>query len=120
MGCLSSGGIVDDDGPYFIIQNYDDVLLYNATHHDEEDPDKPPNVVRFSFLTPVSIVRDTLYIHAQITLSLVDSRRRRLMEQEQHSDQIKHFVGMVRTDPMEAEPYQHFKEIEEHKKLNGF
>ena len=121
-GCL--GDSVDDDGPYYIIENYDEVMLYNASHHDEDDPDKPPNVVRFSFVTPVSIVRDTLYIHAQLTLSLVDATRRRLAEASgnivETTDQIKHYVGEVSIDTTGAKPYQHIEEIEEYKKTTGF
>ena len=122
-GCL--GGDVDDDGPYFIIEDYDENFLYNATHEDEDDINKPANVVRFSFIPPVTIRRDTLYVHAQLSLSLVEkSSGRRLLsggnDMDLKSDQIKHFIEGIKMDTTQSRPYQHFKDIEEYKKKSGF
>eukprot|EP00486_Rosalina_sp_Unknown_P006674 CAMPEP_0201574514 /NCGR_PEP_ID=MMETSP0190_2-20130828/19046_1 /ASSEMBLY_ACC=CAM_ASM_000263 /TAXON_ID=37353 /ORGANISM="Rosalina sp." /LENGTH=437 /DNA_ID=CAMNT_0048002841 /DNA_START=277 /DNA_END=1586 /DNA_ORIENTATION=+ len=122
-GCLGSD--VDDDGPYYAIEDYDENFNYNATHLDEDDPNKPVNVVRFSFIPPVTVRRDKLWIHAQIQLSLVDEQGRRRLAMGDTSnipkaDQTKHFMGEVKMDPTGAQPYKHFEEIEEYKRNNGF
>eukprot|EP01083_Nonionella_stella_P096481 271266_1 len=128
-GCLSAG--IDDDGPYHIIQNYDDVLLYNATHESTANVDS--NIVRYSFIPPISLRRDTLYIHAQITLSLVSKHGRRLKEiqidvggfvagahESPKTDQIKHFMSDIAVDTTGSQPYEHIKEIEAFKRKSGF
>lgn len=76
LGCLDES-IIDEDGPYWIIQNYNEQFLHRATHHTVSDGTS--NKVRFSFIVPDTIIRDTIYVHAQITLSLVESPERRIL-----------------------------------------
>jgi len=123
-GCLA--GDIDDDGPYYIIQNYDATMLYNATHLDSAS--LSPNVRRFSFVVPESIVRDTLYIHAQLNVYLQDdSVPRRLLgipsaaAAEGGTNQIRHYIASVsNVDASNAKPYQYIKDIEAHKRDSDF
>ena len=70
LGCLDES-VIDGDGPYHIIQNYNQNFLHSATHHVVSDG--ATNKVRFSFVVPDTIIRDTIYVHAQITLSLIET-----------------------------------------------
>eukprot|EP01084_Bolivina_argentea_P181074 312767_1 len=70
LGCLDAENI-DSDGPYWIIQNYNQQFLHKSTHHTVVDGST--NKIRFSFIVPDTIIRDTIYIHAQISLSLIEN-----------------------------------------------
>eukprot|EP01084_Bolivina_argentea_P317475 550459_1 len=94
-GCFSS--IIDDDGPYHIIVNIDQLFTQNAQHEIDNDN----NMIRFSFLVPKTISRDTLYIEVQIELqftSTTGSRRRLWSDDDGYvnkTNQITHFMGTI-------------------------
>ena len=107
-GCLSSGGIIDDDGPYNIILsgNPQNVLNEGIFPVIIENPGTGANTnrVRFSFLT-FAVGRTTIYVHVQLSLVLTSGRRRRLLLQTTltpdtdtniningESDQIRHYI----------------------------
>jgi len=96
-GCLSSH--IDPDGPYNIISNAVQNSLYEAQVISADTA--ASNIVRFAFKT-FDIGRTTMFVHAQITLTLQDGVRRRLQVSAQQSsatdepsNQIRHFIDAV-------------------------
>eukprot|EP01083_Nonionella_stella_P195007 718701_1 len=109
-GCFATD-IIDENQPYHLVQNgyigvgYDslDAIIYDRDIGDGHL--FPANEVRFSFMVPTNIVRDKLYIHAQVTIKLVSqdedtdvpvSNRRILTEQVDVQDQVRHFMHYTR------------------------
>ena len=98
-GCFSSN--IDSDGPYHVIVNYDEVLTNEARHEMKT----LNNLVRFSFIVPADITRDTLYIHAHIDLEFSNGNitNRRLLsslskdERKQHlsSNDMIYLMGSI-------------------------
>uniref|UniRef100_A0A7S0XNC4 Uncharacterized protein n=1 Tax=Elphidium margaritaceum TaxID=933848 RepID=A0A7S0XNC4_9EUKA len=63
-------------------------------HPTALDADK--DKLRFSFVVPEQVARDTLYIHAQIEVSLTGARRRRqLLSGMAVANQMSHFLGNI-------------------------
>eukprot|EP01084_Bolivina_argentea_P277098 472963_1 len=90
-GCFSAN--IDNDGYnlFWIIQNHDELFEHEAMHINYTNN---PNIVRFRFTAPYILSRDTLWIHTQIELSLINNNRKRvLLDAVTSFGQIRHFIG---------------------------
>ena len=103
-GCFSDnrdGGNTSIDNPYFyhIWAGYSGSEQEGFTligHPLDDAGDEIQNILRFSFIVPNKIARDTLYIHAQVEVSLVESsRRRRVLLSSATANQMEHFLGHI-------------------------
>eukprot|EP00488_Nonionellina_sp_1-RS-2012_P000127 TRINITY_DN10429_c0_g1_i1.p1 TRINITY_DN10429_c0_g1~~TRINITY_DN10429_c0_g1_i1.p1 ORF type:complete len:295 (-),score=98.29 TRINITY_DN10429_c0_g1_i1:151-1035(-) len=100
-GCFATD-IIDDDQPYHIVQNGGISVGYDgldAIVYDRDIDLFASNEVRFSFKVPTDIIRDRLYIHSQITITLISDHDgdnapiRRVLAEEVHvQDQVRHFM----------------------------
>ena len=109
-GCLSPN-IDKNGGPYHILQNYDEHFYFNFKHINlneikNENHGLQQNIIRFSFIPPKSkFKRDKLFIHTQVTLTLIDKKLHANtyygFDQHQHSqnlpkqNQIRHFGASI-------------------------
>merc|ERR1719167_1556369 len=90
-GCLSSGDIIDGDGPYKVYGD-DAVTDYQGTVYEQIGAQSlPENVAAFSFLT-FDTARTTIAVHVQLLVTMVDDSgrrrqiRRRMLLQEGGED----------------------------------
>eukprot|EP01083_Nonionella_stella_P126421 382646_1 len=97
VGCFS--GHRDDNSDRFLEHIYD--LEVGTTLQefalDEVRTDLSSNQIQFEFNVPKKVVRDALYIHAEIEVSLGSGRRRRMVSARatKETNQMDHFVNKV-------------------------
>eukprot|EP01084_Bolivina_argentea_P107624 192420_1 len=110
-GCFATD-IIDDNQPYFIIQNGEIGVGYNdlnpIIYERDNNLFSNSNEVRYSFDVPTDIIRNTLYIHSQITIKLISDEvntinwainRRILIETGNVQDQVRHFMNSIYVIP---------------------
>jgi len=111
-GCFSTTADgADDEDTEYAYHIYDSagtvtvpdfIALQLDGHPTTNDVDK--DTLRFSFVVPPKIARDTLYVHAQLEVSLTGARRRllrKVVPKQAMANQMSHFMGSfgVRQNP---------------------
>ncbi len=104
MGCFSN----DKDSSLSDIVNDIYPIPANNIADFTMHADVETNIVRFSFLIPEEVTRDTLYIHAQIEVELQEPiPRRRILLDVNTANQISHFgqqVGITHNNKPQPQP----------------
>eukprot|EP01084_Bolivina_argentea_P200679 343134_1 len=98
MGCLNSERDTEKD-KYFkkIYDKFGIEEIVNDHQFKLNIQESITNIEQFSFIVPSQVERDTIYIHAQIEVELIQEglRRRLLLNVENTANQIQHFGYFV-------------------------